>query len=297
MSRNIRRNYKTSAAKSRRRGSDTTATSIDLSDDEGYSAVEDISDSEDDDEEDVNAVEEENLIIEAIQLPSSPRPPFSFEQVADADVPVVYQDLDDDDDDDDDEEEEEEEEDNDDDDDDEDDEDADDHASWGGIVSEVEESQASDFYHDATAFSSDVAERHVRFDVPDSDSDSTDTDDDHADLFPDIFVSQTALDPAFRREIEDDPDDSSGSGSFWDYTNYNQNHDDDDDDDDDAEEIIRQLSEEDTPKASRMGQQVDIPEDILIPAFAAAQELDGYESKSCLMWDHDYFLKSFDLLT
>lgn len=297
MSRNIRRNYKTSAAKSRRRGSDTTATSIDLSDDDGYSAVEDISDSEDDDEEDVNAVEEENLIIEAIQLPSSPRPPLSFEQVADVDVQEAYQSLDDDDDD----EDEDEDEANDDDDDDEeedvdDDEDADDHASWGGIVSEVEEAQTSDFYQDATAFSSDVAERHVRFDIPDSDSDSTDTDDDHADLFPDIFVSQTALDPAFRREIEDDPDDSSGSGSFWDYTHYNQNDDDDDDDDDDAEEIIRQLSEEDTPKASRMNQPVDIPEDILIPAFAAAQELDGYESKSCLLWDHDY-MNTLDMLT
>lgn len=265
MSRNIRRKNPTVSRANRRRDSDTTATSIDLSDDDGYSAVEDISDSEDDNEEDVNAAEESNIVTE--DRPSaSPRPHFhSVEH--------------DEDDEDDDEEEQEQE-----DDEEEEEELADDNdeqTSWAGIVSEGEDHQISDFYQEASAFSSDTAgERHVRFDVPDSDSDSTETDDDHGDLFPDIFVSQTALDPAFRREIEDDPDDSSGSGSFWDYSAQYHNQD-NDDDDSDAEELIRRLSDDEssTPKASQSASGISLE----APTFDGVQELDGYESECELM--------------
>ncbi len=65
-----------------------------------------------------------------------------------------------------------------------------------------------------------LVKRQVRFaGVPDIDSDSTtsDTTDDVAQIFPDLFVEQTSLDPAFRREIEQDPDDGSSNGSYWDF--------------------------------------------------------------------------------
>lgn len=264
MSRNFRRKFAAAPVRAqKRRGSDTSSSSLDLSDeDEGYSAVEDISDSEDDDEDDVNAAEEENIVIEGrVGTPSiAPRP---------------QPEVDDEDDD------------ADDDDDDEDDEgddnlvgdgDADETASWAGIVSEVEESQVSDFYQDAIAFASDTAvERHVRFDVPDSDSDSTESEDDHADLFPDIFVSQNALDPAFRREIENDPDESSGSGSFWDFHGqYNEQS------DSEVEEVVRELSDDDTPTATPAAPQTANVVSNLAPAFEEPLELDGYESESCL---------------
>ncbi|GAB0137755.1 hypothetical protein EsDP_00006009 [Epichloe bromicola] len=264
MSRNIRQKYPATTAKkaSKRRGSDTSS-SFDFSDDDGYSAVEDISDSSDDDEEDVNAVEERNILTEA--KPSEPPRP-----------PPHGNDNDDDDDDD-----------NDDDGDDGRfnpslppvvESDAEESTSWAGIVSEVDESQASDFFHDSALASDTTVERHVRFDVPSSDSDSTDTEDedDHGDLFPDIFVSQTSLDPAFRREIEHDPDESSGSGSFWDYSGQYEQQ--DDDSDADAEEVIRQeLSDDDTPTATpKVVSQMD--QSALTPAFEEPLELDGYET-------------------
>lgn len=265
MSRNIRQKYPAKTAKkaSKRRGSDTSS-SFDLSDDDGYSAVEEISDSSDDDEDDVDAVEERNILIEA-KPSQSPRP-----------QPGSDNDDDNQDDDDDDDE---------DDDDDYEyshpvvDPDADESTSWAGIVSEVDESQASDFFHDQ-AFGSDAAvERHVRFAVPSSESDSTDTDDDddHGDLFPDIFVSQTSLDPAFRREIEHDPDESSGSGSFWD---YNGQYELQNADDSDAEEVIREISDDETPTATPRVPQIDTSPSKFAPAFEEPLELDGYESES-----------------
>jgi hypothetical protein len=262
MSRNIRKKMPSASSKKaprRRRASNTSSSSFDLSSNtDGYSGVEDISDSEDNDEEDVTAVEGKYIEIdEANPRPSdSPRPPVLVEEEAD-----------DEDEDDDDEE----------DDDDDADVDLDDNISWQGVPSEVEESQVSDFYNEATAFSSDNVERHVRFDIPDDsdDSDSTDTDEDqpYASMFPDIFVSQNSLDPAFRREIEHDPDDSSGSGSFWDYQGqyvYNE-----DEFETDTEEVPRQLMDDDTPVATPAPA---APE----PAFEEPQDLDGYESEPCL---------------
>ncbi|KAF5020162.1 hypothetical protein F66182_7802 [Fusarium sp. NRRL 66182] len=244
---------KTKTPNRRRRVSDTPSTSsLDLSDDGGYSAVEDISDSSDDDEDDVAAAEEENILDEAhVPTPQpAPRP-----------QPTIEEDV------------EEEEEDDDDDDDDQDglDIDEDDNVSWGGIMSEVEDH--TDIYQDANIFGSDVpAERHVHFDVPSSDSDSTDTEDDIAGFFPDIFVAQNTLDPAFRREIENDPDESSGSGSFWDYANqYGEPE------DSDAEELFRRL-DDDTPIPTPMASQPGTAAASPVPTFEEPHELDGYET-------------------
>ncbi|KHN93748.1 uncharacterized protein MAM_08389 [Metarhizium album ARSEF 1941] len=260
MSRNIRQKHPTKTARkaSQRQGSDTPS-SFSLSDDDGYSAVEEISDSSDDDEEDVDAVEERNILIEA--KPShSPRPQPSSDDDDDQD---------------------------DDDDDDVDDDyshfvvdpDADDEStSWAGIASEADEGQPSDFFLDSSFCSDPAVERHVRFDVPSSDSDSTETDDDdddHGDLFPDIFISQTSLDPAFRREIEHDPDESSGSGSFWD---YNCLHDQQRVGDSDAEDVIRELSDDETPTATPAVPQFEASPPNFTPALEEPLELDGYET-------------------
>jgi hypothetical protein len=281
MSRNIRQKYPAAAARAqkRRRLSDSSS-SLDLSDDEGYSAVEDISDSEDNDEEDVIAVEEETILLEGLPIPShAPRPLLDDEEEEEAEVEDEGEDADEE------EEEEDEEEDDDDDDDDGDehlDEDAD-NASWAGILSEVEDGQASDFYHDSNPFASDpIIERHVRFDIPDSDSDSTETEDDHADLFPDIFVSQNSLDPAFRKEIEHDTDESSGSNSFWDYHGHYEEGG-GDDSESEAEEIVRQLSDDETVAAVPTPDATIVPENFT-PTFEESLELDGYECES-------YYLK------
>ncbi|KAL7801150.1 hypothetical protein V8C43DRAFT_273403 [Trichoderma afarasin] len=268
MSRNIRQKYPATAAKAqkRRRGSDTSS-SLDLSDESGYSAVEDISDSEDNDEEDVTAVEEAIIVTEARPRSSNaPRPQSDDEE--------------------------EEEEDGDDDDageeaeDEDDDADVlpddgdDDNASWAGILSDVDDGNASDFYHDPNAFASDpVIERHVRFDVPDSDSDSTETEDDHADLFPDIFVSQNSLDPSFRKELEHDPDESSGSNSFWDYHGqYEEEEEEEEDSESDAEEVVRQLSDDETSPAAMPTPSAASVIENFTPTFEESLELDGYES-------------------
>ena len=225
MSRNLRQSG-TPSKVPKRRDSDTTTTSFDFSDDDGYSGVENISDSSDDDEEDVNAVEEQNIVTE--DKPSaSPRPQNNDNDEDDYDETVPI------------------------------DADADESASWAGIVSEVDESDVFQEPH------FDAGERHVHFDVPPSDSDSTDTDEDHGDFYPDIFVSQTSLDPAFRREIEDESE-SEGSGSFWDYGGqYDRG-------DSDAEEIVRRFSDDDTPTATPQAK---------TPTFEEAHELDGYESE------------------
>ncbi|CAG7555285.1 uncharacterized protein B0J16DRAFT_198608 [Fusarium flagelliforme] len=258
MSRNIKRKFSTpvkvKTANRRRRVSDTPSTSsLDLSDDGGYSAVEDISDSSDDDEEDVAAAEESNILEEA--LPPTPQP-------APRPQPTIEEDDDD------------EEEENDDDDEQEGlDIEDDDAGSWGGIVSDVEEEPA-DVYQDANIFGSDnPVERHVHFDVPSSDSDDTDTDDEIQGFFPDIFVSQNTLDPSFRREIENDPDESSGSGSFWDFNNQYEEQ----DQESDAEEIFRQL-DNDTPFATPMASQQATAASTPVPLFEEPTELDGYET-------------------
>ena len=110
--------------------------------------------------------------------------------------------------------------------------------------------------------------------MPYSDSDSTATEDDHADIFPDIFVDQHSLDPSFRREIEDDAEDSSGSGSYWDYRGNYEQH--------DADDSMMMADEIDHHAISRAAslEESATPVD-WNASLAEPVELDGYESESC----------------
>ncbi|OIW32611.1 hypothetical protein CONLIGDRAFT_678995 [Coniochaeta ligniaria NRRL 30616] len=275
MSRNARQKLPPARAPKpkKRRVSDTTTTSsssLDLSDDEGYSAVDEISESEDDDEEHVFAAEEEHIISHEAHRghPRSLPPQQAVEDDAD-----------------------EEDEDDDDDEDtelpeqaseevehaDEDDDDGDEVASWDGILSDGEDAAASDFTTNYM-LDTDVSnvERHVRFTgVPDSDSDSTttDTSEDVEGFFPDIFVEQASLDPAFRREIEYDPDESSNSGgSFWDFGSQDRLEVDSDD-----EVTPNQGLDDSTPTPTPTVSQA--PTEASTPvASGVVQELDGYET-------------------
>lgn len=207
MSRNVRPKAPTTPVKAskKRRGSDSSS-SLDLSDEEGgYSGVDAITDSEDEDEDDVLAAEEEKILVSEWRTTashSSPRPVESDEEGDDEDE--AEEDEEDDD------------EDNDD--------DADESTSWEGFMSDSNQDAAAEPAAKNTGSVSDTTvERRVRFDVPDSDGDTTDTDD-GVGFFPDIFVDQNSLDPSFRREIEqDDPDDSSNSGGFWDIHGPHEN--------------------------------------------------------------------------
>jgi hypothetical protein len=153
---------------------------------------------------------------------------------------------------------------------------ADDSASWDGIVSDHDEFMPADSL--ATDLLDRIAaipvERHVRFEgVPDSDSDDTTSETSEInDFFPDIFVEQSALDPSFRREIEDD-DETSSNGSFWDFHSGSQ-------------ELKAQASDGEgaqyfdttplaTPRASQPPTEASTP----VAIAAEVQELDGYESE------------------
>jgi hypothetical protein len=264
----------------KRRISDTTtsSSSLDLSDDEGYSAVDEISESEDDDEEHVFAAEEEHIISHEVHRghPRSLPPQQDVEDDADEE---------DEEDDDEDtelpeqattqEDEQADEEDDDDDD------DGDEVASWDGILSEGEEAAASADFTANYMLDPNVVnvERHVRFTgVPDSDSDSTttETSEDVEGFFPDIFVEQASLDPAFRREIEYDPDESSNSGgSFWDFGS--QDRFDVDSDEEVTAQGLNDGSSTPTPTVSQAPTEASTP-----VASGVVQELDGYESESYL---------------
>lgn len=274
MSRNIRQKYPRAPVKvAKRRGSDSSS-SLNLSDDDGYSGVEDISDSDDEDEDHVRAAEEKHIISHELRhvVSEPPRPPLNDDSDADEE----------DEEDDDDEEEEEEEEDEDDDEGDEvaegDDEPGHETVSWDGILSDIDDGAISDLAPTNYILDEEViyGERHVRFTgVPDSDSDSTTTDTtkDIDGFFPDLFVEQNSLDPAFRREIEYDPDESSNSGSFWDFHSQDQLGLDSDAD------IGVAVQEEDTPTATPCVSQVPTEVSTPVPSGEPVMELDGYESE------------------
>lgn len=229
----------------RRRRLSDVSSSLDLSDEEGYSDLDDIT-SDEDDEEDVEAAEEDHIIR------SSPQPTEEEEEGDDEAGDA---------------EDEEEEDDDDDDDEDDEDNDAVESASWDGILSDVEVDELNQDETDTLSMGNDSAvERRVRFDVPDSsDGDSTETDEDvvNRDFFPDIFVPQSSLDPGFRREIERDQDDDNNSDSgFWDFhshdfTNHNNDSTFDDNVSTDIEAVLRSLQDDDdsTPIATPMNRQ------------------------------------------
>ncbi|KAL2203828.1 hypothetical protein CC79DRAFT_1324656 [Sarocladium strictum] len=253
MSKIVRKKAPAKKSKPVKRRLSDSSTPSDLSDEYGYSGVEDISDSEDDDEEDVNAVEEDSILKESF---TPPRP-----------APIPDDSSDDNDADDDEEEEVEAEV---------EEVDADDNesTSWAGIVSEPDEDhEASDLYADDGIFAAAATpERHVHFDVPYSDSDSTATEDDHADIFPDIFVDQHSLDPSFRREIEDDAEDSSGSGGYWDYRGHYEQF-----DMDDTAMVLGGTPEDTGVSRNTSAEPSTTPVD-WDTSLAEPAELDGYET-------------------
>ncbi|POS74317.1 hypothetical protein DHEL01_v207292 [Diaporthe helianthi] len=208
----------TSSKQRRASSSSLSSASLDLSDDGGYSGVDDVSDS-DDDEENVFAAEEEHILANARQpaAPSSPRP-TSSDIDGDEDEAAADADDDDDSDENDNENENEHEHEHELESADEDDDDTS-SVSWNGFASENDEHVPAEV-HTAEPVSTTPVERHVRFaGVPDSESDSDETEEDVDDFFPDIFIAQDSLDSGFRREIEqDDDDDSSVSATYWDYS-------------------------------------------------------------------------------
>lgn len=263
MSRNVRQKYRPAPARAPKRR-DYDSSSLDLSDDDsGYSGLEDVTDSEDDDEEHVFAAEEEHIITNASRKRSSepPRPLMEdddddadeeSEADEDDDAEAEAEDVDP----------------------------ADDSASWDGIMSDHDDHAPPSPLTSENLDQLDAAtpvERHVRFaGVPDSDSDSTTSETSEInDFFPDIFVEQSALDPSFRREIEDD-DETSSNGSFWDFHNGSQDHvhRDPQDSDDDAAARDLDLTPLATPRASQPPPDVATP----VAAVAEVQELDGYET-------------------
>jgi hypothetical protein len=101
---------------------------------------------------------------------------------------------------------------------------SDDDVSWAGITSDPADLPTSDFFDYQSPFENT---RRVRFDVPSDDDDgssSDSTEEDHALLYPDIFVDQSTLDPSFRRQIENEADESSASDSFWDHNAHYGGH-------------------------------------------------------------------------
>lgn len=194
--------------------SSSLSSPANLSNDDGYSGVEDVSDSDPEDADHVFAAEQEHIANEH----SSPRPTPDF-------------DLDDDDADD-----------ADDDDSDEDsgtpskeshrippsggavfiDDTSSDAESWNGFTDDHDHPQpALDTPLDNQNDNDDVPQvaRHVHFaELPHSDSDTDDDGDNHDGFFPDIFVPEDALDSRFRQEIGlDNEDYSSDSQTYWDH--------------------------------------------------------------------------------
>ncbi|KUI63602.1 hypothetical protein VM1G_10287 [Cytospora mali] len=261
-----------STTKKRRASSSSlsSTSSLDLSDEDGYSGVEDVSDSDDDDEEHVFAAEEEHIITHELHrkqpaTPSSPRPSTSD---LDNDDEENAADADDDE--------------SDDDNDNENflesmDEDVDEigSVSWNGFTSENDEPVLAEL-DTAEPVSTTPVERHVRFaGVPDSESDSDETEEDVDDFFPDIFIAQDSLDSNFRREIEqDDDDDSSVSATYWDYTGAGGAEEDSEDDPYAIEDIpgIFGGSNMNTIIESAHSAVPDVPES------EEEKESDGYES-------------------
>ncbi|KAI8956396.1 hypothetical protein F4801DRAFT_15399 [Xylaria longipes] len=175
-----------------RRDSDSLS-SLDLSDESGYSGVEDITGS-DDDEEDVEAAEEEHMLSDELHhvTRSSPRPDQQDEE-DDDDAEALGDDEGGDYEGDDD--------------------DAEDNTSWDGLPSDPEQIEIDDLAN----LQVPTVQRRVRFDVPDSDDDDdTETDEETAyGFFPDLFVDKSKLDPSFRLEVDQNSDDD--SDAYWDH--------------------------------------------------------------------------------
>lgn len=256
----------------RRESTSSLSSAPNLSDEDGYSGIDDVPDSDDDDDEHVFAAEMEHIISLRRGAPhSSSRP--------------VHR--------------------SDDDDSDSDDDDADeesimdenfslDESGSGLAESSSNISHIEDAIPESTTLQESPdqpAARHVRFTgVPDSDSDSEQSDY-WGDLFPDLLVPQSALDPSFRKEIEkDDDSDCDASETYWDHNeplNFSNQY---------EQEDTRMNS--DPPGPWRWGPYgpIETPLDSnshngVVPGTTAAAPLDihdeessdGYECMSCII--------------
>jgi len=255
----------------------TPTPSPDASGDEGYSALENLSDSDDEDERSVQAAEREYIIKEVqsdVRFPDSPRPQGDDEDDGD-DEDNGYEEEEDEDD--------------------EDDgveieggDDFDDESSWNGIPTSPEAGEVDQFaamHGELSSPQSQPGRKVVRFaNVPDASSDDdTDTDQDAvSEMFPDIFYNVDSLPQNIRRQYErDSPNDDISAFEALDsvlngleYSTAES----------DPEAILRQY-DTDTPIATPIA---GAPHDMFVlpgvsmPAQAMAQspELDGYESES-----------------
>ncbi|KAI1351208.1 hypothetical protein F5Y01DRAFT_283727 [Xylaria sp. FL0043] len=241
-----------------RRDSDSLS-SLDLSDESGYSGVEDISD---DDEEDVEAAEEEHILSDELQhsVQSSPRPHQSEEDEDDDDEALGddegggY------------------------DDDDEADEEVEETTSWDGFPSETEQVEIEDL----ADIQAPIAKRRVRFDVPDTDDDEdTETDEDTAyGFFPDLFVDKSKLDPTFRQEVDQNSDDD--SDAYWDH--YGTSHMPEsmfEEESSDYEAFMTAIEEDDTTPVATPMTQNDMSTAFSTPVASPEKDevsLDGYNT-------------------
>lgn len=188
MSRNLRHK---SSTKEVARKSTKMPSARDASSDDDYSGVDLISDA-DEDEPDVEVAEEQAII----------------EEEEDDNDATLQPDTNDDGDD-------------------------DDQSSWAGfdvddedlrvlsdcpIFEEHRSRMATPTMHDEVNLFATTSSRRVRFDLSDSDTSSVEDN----GIFPDIFLDQNSLDPAFRQTIENDlnndnDDPPSDDGSYWDF--------------------------------------------------------------------------------
>lgn len=186
--------------KQRRESTSSESSLSDLSSDNGYSAVDDISDDEDDDEDGVDTAEAVQHIVtwekENLDGAASPQPDdeddYEGDGEDDGDVPPTDDEADQD----------------------------MDQIDSSSSSSSSSSSIVTDSPEPSPVTTAPPVKRQVRFaGIPDSDSDSTTSETEHDnDFYPDIFVDQTSLDPAFRREIERDmEDDNSSNDSYWDF--------------------------------------------------------------------------------
>ncbi|KAJ8132283.1 hypothetical protein O1611_g1343 [Lasiodiplodia mahajangana] len=240
-----------------RRDSDSLS-SLDLSDDSGYSGVEDITGS-DDDEEDVEAAEEEHILSDERQHASrsSPRPKQEEEDDDDDEEALG---------------------------DDEggdyegDDDDAEESASWDGLPSEPEQPEIDDL----AELQIPTVQRRVRFDVPDSDDDEdTETDEETAyGFFPDLFIDKSKLDPTFRLEVDHNSDDD--SDAYWDH--YGTSHTVGtvyEEESSDFEALMDVVEDEDTTPIATPMTQNDVSTALSTPVASPEKDevsLDGYQS-------------------
>ncbi|KAI1423102.1 hypothetical protein F5Y12DRAFT_798822 [Xylaria sp. FL1777] len=255
----IRLKIPVTPVKAKNRRDSDSLSSLDLSDESGYSGVEDITGS-DDDEEDVEAAEEEHILSDELQhvTRSSPRPHQNEEDEDDDDDEALGDDegggYDEDDD------------------------DVEETISWDGLLSEPEQVEIDDL----TDTQPPTVKRRVRFDVPDSEDDEdTETDEDTAyGFFPDLFIDKSKLDPSFRLEVDQNSDDD--SDAYWDhYGTSNIAGSMFEEESSDFEALINAVEEDDTTPVATPMTQNDMSTAFSTPVASPEKDevsLDGYQT-------------------